>query len=259
MDPIKALNSTVLPAPLGPIIASDVPRGTPKLRSRITSVVPNRTVRCSTSNALVIPQPYQSAACGGITHSNPGLSVLVSGHNRWANYNRIISGCREKELQQCDSTHSCSLRSWPPRSLLLTRLRRKVRKVRKARKVPQSPAKSNGPVVARGAFYRRDGSQNRRPCERGDAIPASDARGAAEGRSAQVEAGRHAPCVRDRQARQPDFRGRGRFIRAQSGFVARDSGRAAGSDGRRDRHYQPGREGRSRMAGRDAQAQHTEL
>src|SRR6266852_8182104 len=91
MDPIKALNSTVLPAPLGPIIASDVPRGTPKLRSRITSVVPNRTVRCSTSNALVIPQPYQSAACGGITHSNPGLSVLVSGHNRRTNYNRLQS------------------------------------------------------------------------------------------------------------------------------------------------------------------------
>src|SRR5712692_6283927 len=77
-------------------------------------------------------------------------------------------------------------------------------------------AKSNGPVVERGAFHRRGGPQNRGPCERRDAIPASDAPGAAEGRSAQVEAGRHAPCVRDRQARQPDVRGRGRFIRAQS-------------------------------------------
>src|SRR5258708_20352620 len=107
MGPIKALNSTVLPAPSGPIIASDVPRGTPKLRSRITSVVPNRTVRCSTSNALVITQPYQSAACGGITHSNPGLSVLVSGHNRPTNYNRLQSAdlpFPRNELQQCNST-----------------------------------------------------------------------------------------------------------------------------------------------------------
>src|SRR5919197_6293482 len=49
IDPSSARTSTLLPAPFGPIMASDVPRGTVKVRFFRTSVAPNLTERRSAS------------------------------------------------------------------------------------------------------------------------------------------------------------------------------------------------------------------
>jgi hypothetical protein len=55
--PISALNSTVLPQPLGPIIASELPDSTSKDRFSSTRRVPKETERCSTLSAPVVKLP----------------------------------------------------------------------------------------------------------------------------------------------------------------------------------------------------------
>src|SRR5215467_8773995 len=52
--PTSALNSTVLPLPLGPITASELPAGTANDNPRNTTADPNRIARSETSSTLAI-------------------------------------------------------------------------------------------------------------------------------------------------------------------------------------------------------------
>jgi hypothetical protein len=55
---MSALKSTVFPAPVGPMIASELPAATLKLKSSRTWVAPKETDRCSTSSAAGVTRAW---------------------------------------------------------------------------------------------------------------------------------------------------------------------------------------------------------